>query len=64
MVNQIAASPPVIRTIYSHNLVSDPYHISYFTQFILQLAIAIFTIWNLDFFRSWYGYICIRPDLN
>ena len=64
MVSQIAASPLVIRNSYSRNLVSDPYHISYFSQFIYQLAITIFTIWNLDFFRSWYGYICIRPDLS
>ena len=64
MVNQIAASPPVIRNVYSHNLVSDPYHVSYSSQFFLQLAITIITIWNLDFFRSWYGFICIHPDLN
>ena len=57
MVSQITASPPVIRNIYSRNLVSDPYHVSYFSQFILQLVITIVTIWNLDFFRSWYGYI-------
>ena len=65
MVSQIAASPPVIRNVYSHNLVSNPYHVSYFSQFIFKLVTAIVTIWNLDFFRSWYGYIiCIRPDLN
>ena len=64
MVSQIIASPPVIKNVYSHNLVSNPYHVSYLSQFILQLAITIVTIWNLDFFRSWYGYICIRPDLN
>ena len=64
MVSQIVASPPVIRNIYSHNLVSGPYHVSYFSQLILQLAITIVTIWNLDFFRSWYGYICIHPELK
>ena len=64
MVSQITASPSMIRDIYSSNLVSDPYHVSYFTQFICQLAIAIITIWNLDFFRSLYGYICIHPDIN
>ena len=64
MVSQIAASPPVIRSAYSHNLVSDPFHVSHFSQFISQLTITIITIWNLDFFRSWYGYICIHPDLN
>ena len=64
MVNQISASPPVIRHIYSSNLVTDPYHVSYFTQFFVQFFIAIIASWNLDFFRSWYGYICIYPDLN
>ena len=64
MVSQIVASPPVIRNVYSLNLVSDPYHVSYFSQFILQLDITITTIWNLDFLRSWYGYICIRPELK
>ena len=59
MYNQIAVSPPVIRHIYSSNLVSDPFHVSYFTQFFVQLFISIIAIWNLDFFRSWYGYICI-----
>ena len=51
----------MIRHIYSSNLVTDPYHISYLTQFIIQFFIAIL---NLDVFRSWYGYICIYPDLN
>ena len=64
MVSQITASPSMIRDIYSHNLVSDPYHVSNFSQFICQLAIAFITIWNLDFFRSLYGYVCIHPDLN
>ena len=57
MVNQIYASPSVIRQVYSGNLVSDPYYLSYFTQFSVQLFTSTFAIWNLDFFRSWYGYI-------
>ena len=64
MVNQIFASPPVIRHIYSNNLVAHPYHVSYLTQLFVQFFIAIIASWNLDFFRSWYGYICIYPDLN
>ena len=64
MVSQIGTSPPVIRNNYSHNLMNDPYHVSHFSQFSFQLIIATFTIWNLDFFRSWYGYVCIHPDLN
>ena len=64
MVNQIASSPPVIRTVYSSNLVRDPYHVSYLAQFSVQLITAVVAIWNLDFFRSFYEYICIHPDLN
>ena len=64
MVNQLIASPPVIRHIYSSNLISDPYHVSYFSQFSIDLIITIFAIWNLDFFRSLYGPICVYPDLN
>ena len=33
-------------------------------NFFVQFFITIFAIWNLDFFRSWYGYICLYPDLN
>ena len=64
MVNQIVASPPLIRNIYSHNLVSDPYYVNNYSQLFVELFVAVATIWNLDFFRSFYGYICIHPDLN
>ena len=64
MVNQLIASPPVIRHLYTTNLVSDPYHVSYFTQFSVDLIITILAIWNLDFFRSFYRPICLYPDLN
>ena len=47
MINQITASPPVIRHIYSSNLVTDPYYVSYSTQFSVQFFISIIAIWNL-----------------
>ena len=64
MVTQVSASPPVIRHIYSNNLVTNTHHVDHSTQLIVQFLIVIFTIWNLDFFRSWHGYNCIYPDLN
>ena len=64
MVNQIYASQSGIHQVYSGNLVSDSYYVSYFTQFFVQLFISIIAIWYLDFFRSWYGYFCIYPDLK
>ena len=54
----------MIRQMYSSNLVTDPYHITHFIQFSVKFLIAIFAIWNLDYFRSFYGYICLYPDLN
>ena len=64
MITQVGASPPVIRHIYSSNLVTNTHHVDYSTQLIVQFLITIFAIWNLDFFWSWYGYVCIFPDLN
>ena len=64
MVDQLIASPPVIRHMYSSNLGSDSYHVSYFGQFSVDSIITILAIWNLDFFRSFYGPICLYTDLN
>ena len=64
MANQILASPPVIHRFYSSNLVTNPYHISYFAQYSSDLIIAVLAIWNLVFFRSFYGPICLYPNLN
>ena len=57
MIHQIRAIPPVVRQMYSDNLVIDPYHISNTSQYLLSFIIAVFAIWNLDF----YGPICLHP---
>ena len=64
MANQILASPPVIRPYYSSNLVTNPYHVSYFAQCSSDHITAVLAIWNLDFFWSFYGPICLYPNLN
>ena len=64
MVNQVLAIPPVVRQFYSNNLMIDPWHISYFAQFSTDFIIAVVAIWNLDFFRSFYGHICLHPNLS
>ena len=64
MVNQILASPSV-HQVYSVNLVTDPYYVSHLSQFSLDFSIAIFAIWNLDFFQKYYrSSICLYPDLH
>ena len=50
MVSQTIASPLMIRLIYSHNLVSNSYHVSHFSQFIIQLQLLPFGI--LTFFEA------------
>ena len=41
------------RQIYSDNLMIDPYHVSYTSQYLFSFIIAVFAlIWNLDFFGS------------
>ena len=64
MVNQVLAIPPVVRQFYSSNLTTDPWHISYFGQFSTGFIIAVLSIWNLDFFRSFHHDICLYPNLN
>ena len=44
--------PSVARQIYSDNLMIDPYHVSYTSQYLFSFIIAVFAIWNLDFFGS------------
>ena len=64
LVSQIMATPSFIRTLYSHNQVNPNYHVSNFSQLCINLYIAVYAIWNLDFFRSFYKPICLSPDLR
>ena len=65
MINQVLAIPPVIRQIYSANLELLTRPRSYYVQYNLtDFIIAIIAIWNLDFFRSFYGPLCLRSDLK
>ena len=65
MVNQVLAVPPMIHHMYSSNLVANPYYyVSFTTQSSVDFTIAIFAIWNLDFFRSFYRPICLYPNLK
>ena len=64
MVNQLIAIPPVIRMVYSQNLVTYSYRISYASQITVDFIIALTSVWNLDFFRSFYGPICLYPDIK
>lgn len=52
---QILSSPVIIRSVLTA-------HVNQNIQ--SKLALAFFTIWNLDFFRSLYSPFCIHPEMN
>ena len=67
MVNQVIAIPSIIRKIYTSNLdyLTDSissYHV--YAHDVYNFIIAVIAIWNLDFFRSFYGPICLYPNLK
>ena len=64
LVSQIMGTPSVICEIYSYNQANTYYYVSDFTQLSINIGIAIYAIWNLDFFRSFYKPICLHPDLK
>ena len=64
LVSQILATPSYVHEVYSHNQVNPYYHVSNLSQLIIDAGIAIYAIWNLDFFRSFYKPICLYPDLR
>ena len=64
LVSQIMVTPPIVREFYSRNQVNSLYHVGSLAQLCINTSIAIYTVWNLDFFRSFYKYICVSPDLK
>ena len=54
MVNQLIAISRVIRMVYSKNLVTCSYHVSYASQITADFIVVLSSVWNLDFFHSFY----------
>ena len=64
LISQLVATPIGLYTLYSNNLYNPYYHVPKFGHLHLNVVIAIYAIWNLDFFRSFYKPICLIPDLK
>ena len=64
LVSQIMVTPPIVRELYSRNQVNSLYHVGSLAQLCINTSIAIYTIWNLDFFCSFYKYICVSSDFK
>ena len=64
LVSQIIVMPAVIRTLYTDNQVNPDYYVGLSTESAINIGIAVYAIWNLDFFRSFYEPFCLRPNLT
>ena len=65
LVNQLVAVPVILRKLYSSNIhMNSLSATSYGTQYLIDVSIALYAVWNLDFFRSLYNPICLHPDLT
>ena len=63
-VSQILTTPALVRHTYSANLHTDPSSVSYWGQNGVDFGIAMYGVWNLDFFRSFYTSICVNQRLT
>ena len=66
LVSQIVASTPTISLMYTQ-LIYDPFRRkswSTVTIFSTKLVFVLLSIWNLDFFRSFYEHLCLYPNIT
>ena len=64
LVSQIIATPAMMRFLYTDNQVNPFFYVNHSTQFVVDFGIALYAVWNLDFFRSFYEPICLHPNLT
>ena len=61
---QMIATPALIQIIHTDNQANHRYYVSKPTTLFADVGIAIYAIWNLDFFRSFYSPICLHPHIT
>ena len=64
LISQILSTTTLIRKIYTYNCIDTDYIAippSNFSKFSVQFCIEVYTIWDLDFYRSFYYPICLHP---
>ena len=54
-------TPAIVRKIYNTNL--HGIGISYASQYLTDLGIAVYAVWNIDFFCTFYSSVCIHQSL-
>ena len=66
MINQVLAILPVIREFYTPYMIylDHPTLPDRANYYYLDFIIAVISLWNLDFFRSFYKPTCLYPGIN
>ena len=63
LVSQLGANPMLIHKVYFSNHY-NPFEHPGVVSVLAKLCVAVYAIWNLDFFRGFYNPICLYPDLK
>ena len=64
LVSQVMATPAMIRFHYTDNQMNPFYYVSYSSQLSVDLLLSVYSVWNLDYFRSFYKHICFHEGFN
>ena len=64
LTSQMATIPTMIQFVYTGNEIHIHDRESYSAKTGVATAIAVYAIWNLDFFRSFYSPICLHPHIT
>ena len=67
LVSQIISTRTLICKLYTYNCTNfflSKFHYSNFSNFSVRFFISVYTIWNLDFFHTFYNPICLHPNLT
>ena len=64
LVSQIISTPPVILLMYTDYIIHLNNHQAKSECTFRRFLITIYSIWNLDFFRSFYKNLCLYPDIS
>ena len=61
LINQMVAMPAHVRVLLAI-MAKNP--VTPFGQVVLHTVFSVFSIWNLDFFRTFYDPFCLHPDMS
>ena len=64
LVSQIVASTLTAPLVYTKHIYFPYRHKSWTTIVSTKLIFVLFSIWNLDFFRSFHKNLCLYPDIS